>query len=362
MAGSGILKYLASIPVTRAFIAFPMAVLWLGFLGKFYAQEGFLKFLGVTHQIQGTAATAILYTLLGAELLIPILLLFSRTALFARWSMFALFFGFTFYSVNKLVFGETAPCDCFGALASLPPNWMVGINIASLACCWFALGFRHDFSAAFRNWQFSSKTIRPWERAAQVLAAFVILGFGLATASKALSPKGTPPTTVNLNPDVLTQGGRLIYGKPNANLTIVVFGDYQCPPCRAFQKDLNLLEENSVRVLWRHLPLTKIHEKALTAALWADAQPSYQEAHHHLMNQPLELPELKEENVPTDSPYLAQDLTTAQNLNLNSTPAVFAITPNSVYRIRSISDLRALSSTPQESTTKTTSNKEPYSS
>jgi protein-disulfide isomerase len=58
-------------------------------------------------------------------------------------------------------------------------------------------------------------------------------------------------------------------GERNAPVTIVEFGDYQCPACAALHADLNrLLAEHPgrVRIVYRHFPLTRIHEFAQLAA------------------------------------------------------------------------------------------------
>lgn len=61
---------------------------------------------------------------------------------------------------------------------------------------------------------------------------------------------------------------------PGRVVTIEEFGDYQCPPCGLLYPELKKIEAeygSSVRVVFRHLPLTKIHENALLAAQAAEA-------------------------------------------------------------------------------------------
>ncbi|KAA1424707.1 thioredoxin domain-containing protein [Mumia zhuanghuii] len=67
---------------------------------------------------------------------------------------------------------------------------------------------------------------------------------------------------------------RWSYGNPEAPITIVEFGDFECPYCGAAKPVLHDLIEGSdgqVRLVWRHFPLFTVHPFALTAALAAEA-------------------------------------------------------------------------------------------
>lgn len=65
-----------------------------------------------------------------------------------------------------------------------------------------------------------------------------------------------------------------IYGNPDAPITIVEYEDFQCPACPGFSlgvKDLIAEFPNSIRVVFRHLPLPSIHDKAYISAMAAEA-------------------------------------------------------------------------------------------
>jgi protein-disulfide isomerase len=67
---------------------------------------------------------------------------------------------------------------------------------------------------------------------------------------------------------------RHLYGDPNAPITIVEYGDLECPYCKAAAPVLrNLINasDGQVRLVWRHFPLFQVHAFALTAALAAEA-------------------------------------------------------------------------------------------
>lgn len=65
-----------------------------------------------------------------------------------------------------------------------------------------------------------------------------------------------------------------VLGDPAAPVTVVEFGDLECPYCRDAAAPLRALVEGSaggVRLVWRHFPLFEVHPHALTAALAVEA-------------------------------------------------------------------------------------------
>lgn len=58
-----------------------------------------------------------------------------------------------------------------------------------------------------------------------------------------------------------------IRGDPNAKLTVIEYGDFQCPYCERQQGVLQALSKDlKMRWVWRQFPLTAIHPMALRAA------------------------------------------------------------------------------------------------
>ncbi|MDY6846027.1 MAG: peptidylprolyl isomerase, partial [Chloroflexota bacterium] len=83
-----------------------------------------------------------------------------------------------------------------------------------------------------------------------------------------------------------------IYGNPNAPITVVEYEDFQCPACPGFSLGIKqLIAEfpSSIRVVFRHLPLPSIHDKAYISSMAAEAagaQGKFWEMHDVLyMNQ-----------------------------------------------------------------------------
>jgi protein-disulfide isomerase len=65
-----------------------------------------------------------------------------------------------------------------------------------------------------------------------------------------------------------------VQGPPDAPITLVEYGDYECPPCASSQvvvQQLLAKYPQDLKYEFRHLPLTGIHPNALQAALAAEA-------------------------------------------------------------------------------------------
>ena len=63
-----------------------------------------------------------------------------------------------------------------------------------------------------------------------------------------------------------------VRGRPDAAVTVVEYGDYECPYCAAARPVLaGLVDEGRIRLVFRNFPLADVHPYALTAALAAEA-------------------------------------------------------------------------------------------
>ena len=63
-------------------------------------------------------------------------------------------------------------------------------------------------------------------------------------------------------------------GPSHAAVTVVEYGDFECPNCKQAAPAVKLLLERfpgRVRLVWRHFPLEEVHPHALGAALAAEA-------------------------------------------------------------------------------------------
>ena len=83
-----------------------------------------------------------------------------------------------------------------------------------------------------------------------------------------------------------------VMGPTNARVTVVNYGDYQCPGCQQTHRSTeNMTRElrDRVRLIYRHFPLVKTHPHALRAAEAAEeaaAQGKFWEMHRLLYLRP----------------------------------------------------------------------------
>ena len=90
-------------------------------------------------------------------------------------------------------------------------------------------------------------------------------------------------------------------GASHAAVTVVEYGDFECPNCKQAAPAVKLLLERfpgRVRLVWRHFPLEEVHPHALHAALAAEAaagQDKFWPMHDLLFENPhhLKLPQLR---------------------------------------------------------------------
>lgn len=100
---------------------------------------------------------------------------------------------------------------------------------------------------------------------------------GAATGQAIPSDLATRPLTATSQPAGPPGQGAVpaqTEWQPEAAVVLEEFGDYQCPPCGSLYQQLEQLEATygkRVRLVFRHFPLTNIHENALDAARAAEA-------------------------------------------------------------------------------------------
>jgi Na+/H+ antiporter NhaA len=78
-----------------------------------------------------------------------------------------------------------------------------------------------------------------------------------------------------------------IRGPENASVTLVEYGDFECPYCGMAEPVVrDLLQDDDLRYVWRHLPLSDVHPRAQIAAEVAEAaaaQGAFWEMHDLLL-------------------------------------------------------------------------------
>jgi|SRR5690606_6910025 len=84
----------------------------------------------------------------------------------------------------------------------------------------------------------------------------------------------TEQTAAPIPAEQLVPADAHVLGNPDAPVTVVEFGDLECPYCAAAAPVLRRTVEESggrVRLVFRHFPLFEIHPHALSAALAVEA-------------------------------------------------------------------------------------------
>ncbi|MBC5792849.1 MAG: thioredoxin domain-containing protein [Nanohaloarchaea archaeon] len=93
-------------------------------------------------------------------------------------------------------------------------------------------------------------------------ALALVIAVGLQLMS---SPAGKQADGLNLE-------GEPMMGSPDANVTVVEFGDFQCPACRSFEAQSfsrikqEYIDTGKVKFYWKDYPLTQIHPWAQSGA------------------------------------------------------------------------------------------------
>lgn len=102
-----------------------------------------------------------------------------------------------------------------------------------------------------------------------VLGAVFFLGRGQTPSPNANSEK---PTVFSQK--ALIGENSWSTGSESAKVSVVEFGDYQCPTCKNYEPIVSKLQteyKEKLFFVYRHFPLIQIHEFALTAASAAEA-------------------------------------------------------------------------------------------
>ena len=99
------------------------------------------------------------------------------------------------------------------------------------------------------------------------LVILALIVWGLATAMNK-----TPKTSEHANPAAVTSSDHIL-GTTTAPVTLIEYGDFQCPACKTYFPYVErLMNESSttLRLVFRHFPLAQ-HANAVPAALASEA-------------------------------------------------------------------------------------------
>jgi protein-disulfide isomerase len=123
---------------------------------------------------------------------------------------------------------------------------------------------------------------------ATLLSAVVFKAIGLLPVERKLRALlGASEDIIDLSDPVDDEHDH-IRGPEDAPVTLVEYGDFECPYCGQAEPIVRelLADRGDVRYVWRHLPLTDVHpnaELAAEAAEAAGAQGKFWEMHDRLL-------------------------------------------------------------------------------
>lgn len=116
-----------------------------------------------------------------------------------------------------------------------------------------------------------------------IICAVFFLGRGGETAQTQSQAK---PTVVPMTELVKEDSWAL--GTPSAKVTLVEFGDFQCPTCKEYEPTVEAVVKkygDKIYFVYRHFPITQAHQFALSSADAAEAagmQGKFWEYHNKL--------------------------------------------------------------------------------
>ncbi|MFD7154043.1 Na+/H+ antiporter NhaA [Kribbella sp. NPDC059898] len=165
----------------------------------------------------------------------------------------------------------------------------------------------------------------------------------LSPPKKALALLGDAEQLLDLTDPVDPERDH-IRGPEHASVTLVEYGDFECPYCGLAEPIVrDILQDDDLRFVWRHLPLSDVHPRAQIAAEFAEgaaAQGAFWEMHDLLLAnqenlQPKDLMAYAEQlDLDTDRLHdevkrhvaaarVAQDVESADTSGVSGTPTFF---------------------------------------
>jgi protein-disulfide isomerase len=129
------------------------------------------------------------------------------------------------------------------------------------------------------------------KRLALWLGVFFLIAASAVILVKASASNPSKESSAQITGDIpAVDAGDWVRGNQLATKTLIEYSDFQCPACKAYYPIMKDVEKElgaSVRIAYRHFPLTQIHKNALpasTAAQAAGRQGKFWEMHDMLFD------------------------------------------------------------------------------
>lgn len=128
---------------------------------------------------------------------------------------------------------------------------------------------------------------RPTKRELLQLLVLFLLGWGVSQWLQATAPLGRDISANGTAQAILADASAPRSGPADADLTLVVFTDYQCPACRKADPEMRsaVAKDQRVRIVYKDWPVFgPASERAARVALASGRQGIYPLVHHALMS------------------------------------------------------------------------------
>ncbi len=106
---------------------------------------------------------------------------------------------------------------------------------------------------------------------AGIVIVVIAVGFLLARSSGTNTPPAAPDSSQPVDPSVLVKSDSQRIGSADAKVTLVEWGDFQCPACGAYypiiEQTLQTYKDNpNFSFVFRNYPIAQLHPNATLAA------------------------------------------------------------------------------------------------
>lgn len=197
---------------------------------------------------------------IACEILVVLALLFRGYRTYGLVLASFLSTAFFAFSAYRVWVDDKTPCHCFGDLVHISPLESCVLNVAIFASSLWLL----------KRGRGAVEVTKPGSQSTQLLNGVVGLGCCMGVAILISSqPKVAPLTQFYDTPEAVIGGTKEFTGE-KAKYTVVMFGDYECAPCKHTVGELDTLSKAKpglFRLAFRNLPLTQIHKYAMASAV-----------------------------------------------------------------------------------------------
>lgn len=107
-----------------------------------------------------------------------------------------------------------------------------------------------------------------------VAVVAILTGLVLFSKQKSVNVSGVDHTAVQTSPTAESGIADHVFGKKDSKVTLIEYGDYQCPGCGTFHTNFSpIMDEykDKITFVFRNFPITQIHPNARAAAASAEA-------------------------------------------------------------------------------------------